>query len=107
MRRADFARRRLKLVQTRKQLQEKVAAAAEGLQSAAGAFQAALDDLKPFAVELDLRLKDGTMTGGPPAGLLPDTLEKRRQEHAAALGKIKDRLSEARGAVEAAAKSLD
>jgi small-conductance mechanosensitive channel len=104
---ADLARRRLKLAQTREQLQAKVAAAAEGLQSAAIAFQAALDDLKPFAVEIALRFKDGTLTGTRPAGLLPDTLEWKRKEHAAEQDRIKDRLSEARRSIEAATKSLD
>jgi small-conductance mechanosensitive channel len=104
---ADFATRKLKLTQSRKQLQESVAAAVEGLQSAAGAFQTALDDLKPFAVEIALRFQDGTMTGERPANLLPDALEKKRKEHAAALDRIKDRLTAARKAVEATAKSLD
>lgn len=105
--RAEFARRRLILAQTRKHLQEKAATAAEGLQSAAGAFQTALDDLKPFAVEIALRFQDGSMTGERPADLLPDAPEKRRKEHAAALGGIKDRLTAARKAVEATAKALD
>jgi hypothetical protein len=104
---ADFARQRLKLAQTREQLQVKVAAAVEGMQSTAGAFQTALEDLKPYAVEIALRFQDGTMTGARPAGLLPDALEKRRKELAAQQEKIKDRLSEARRSVEATAKSLD
>src|SRR5262249_11411699 len=85
---ADLARRRLNLAQTREQLQGKVAAAVEGMQSAAGAFQTALDDLKPFAVEIALRFQDGTMTGARPAGLLPDSLEKSRKELAAQQYKI-------------------
>jgi small-conductance mechanosensitive channel len=104
---ADFARRKLKLAQARKQLQEKVAEAADGLQAAAGAFQTALDDLRPFAVEIALRFQDGTMTGERPADLLPDALETKRKDHAAALEKIKDRLTAARKSVEATAKSLD
>jgi small-conductance mechanosensitive channel len=104
---AEFARRKLKLAQTRKQLQEQVATAAEESQSAASAFQTALDDLKPFAVEIALRLKDGTLTVEPPAALVPDALEKKRKAHTAALEKIKDRLTAARKSVEAAAKSLD
>src|SRR5262245_10843979 len=104
---ADFTKRRLKLVQTRKQLQAKVADAVEGLQSAADAFQAALDDLKPFAVEIALRFQDGTMTGARPAALFPDALELKRKERATEQDKIKDWLGEARRSVEATAKSLD
>src|SRR5262245_44114428 len=64
---ADFARRKQKLTQTRSRLQGKVATAIEEVQLAAGAFQTALDDLKPFAVEIALRFQDGTMTGTRPA----------------------------------------
>jgi small-conductance mechanosensitive channel len=104
---AEFARRRLKLAQTREQSQGKVATALEGLQAAAGAFQMALDDLKPFAVEISLRLKDGTMTGLRPDELLPDALRMKCKDHAAKQEKIKDRLSEARRSMEATAKLLD
>lgn len=105
--RADFAKQKLKLVQSRKQLQEKAAAAADGLQSAAGAFRAALDDLRPFAVEIALRFQDGTLAGPPTGNLLPETLAKKRKEHAAEEDKIRVRLADARRAVEAAAKSLE
>jgi small-conductance mechanosensitive channel len=104
---AEFAKRRLKLAQTREQLQGRVATAVEGLQAAAGSFQTALDDLKPFAVEIALRLKDGSMTGVRPDGFLPDSLGMKRRDHAAKQEKIKDRLSEARRSMEAAAKLLD
>src|SRR5262249_18870707 len=104
---ADFARRRLKLAQTREQLQGKVVAAAEGRQSAAIAFQAALEDLKPFPAEIALRLQDARMTGERPPGFLPDSLEKTRKEPATEQARIKDRLSEARRSIEATAKALD
>jgi small-conductance mechanosensitive channel len=104
---ADVARRKLKFAQTRKQLQGKVAAAVEGLQSAAGAFQTALDDLKPYAVEIALRFQDGTMTGSQPAGLSPDALAMKQKQLASAHDKITERLSEARRSLEATGKSLD
>jgi small-conductance mechanosensitive channel len=106
-RKADFARQKHKLTQIRKELQEKVAAGVESLQSAASAFQTALVDLKPYAVELDLRFKDGTMTGGRPNYLMPDSLEKTRLGYAVEQDKFKNRLTEARNAVEVAAKLLD
>jgi hypothetical protein len=104
---ADFARRRLKLAHTREQLEGRVAAAAEGLQSAAIAYQTALEDLKPFSVEIALRFEDGTLSGARPAGLLPDSLESKRKVLAAEHDGIKYRLSEARRSIEATAKALD
>ena len=102
-----FAKQKLKLTQTRKTLQEKVVAAVEGVQSAATAFQSALDDLKPFATEIELRFQDGTMSGARPMLLSPDALGKKRKELAAEQDKVKAKLTESRKAAEAVAKSLD
>jgi hypothetical protein len=67
----------------------------------------ALDDLKPFAVEIALRFQDGTLTGARPAGVLPDSLEMKQKDHSAEQVKIKNRLTEARRSLEATTKSLD
>jgi small-conductance mechanosensitive channel len=105
--RVAFAKQKLKLTQTRKTLQEKIVSAIEGVLSAATAFQATLDDLKPFGVEIELRFRDGTMSGERPALLLPEALAKKRTEVVAEQEKFKTKLTESRKAAEAAAKVLD
>jgi hypothetical protein len=57
----EAARARRKLAQPRKDRLNRVATELEAALSAAAAFLKALDDLKPFAVEIGLRLKDGTL----------------------------------------------
>src|SRR5262249_8026920 len=105
--RADFAKQKLKLTLARKALQERVATAIEGVQSASVAFQTTLDDLKPFAIELGLRVKDGTLTEDKlPAHLTAEALSKRRENLVAAQDKLKTKLTAARKADEVAAKLL-
>jgi small-conductance mechanosensitive channel len=105
--RVAFAKQKLRLTQARKTLQDKVVTAVEGVQSATLAFESALDDLKPFGVEIELRFQDGTMSGTRPPLLSPDALGKKRRELAAEQDKVKAKLVESRKAAEAVAKSLD
>jgi small-conductance mechanosensitive channel len=104
--RAEFAARKLKLTKAHKDLQERLATAVEGVQSAASAFQTALDELKPFAVEIELRFQDGTMTGALPVDLLPESQAKQQKALGGELERIKERLTQARKAVELAAKTV-
>lgn len=104
---AEFARQKLKLTQASKALQERVVGGVENAQSSATAFQATLDDLKPFAFEIELRYQDGTLSGKRSTLLQPESLVKKRQELIAEQDKLKVKLTETRKGVEAAAKTLD
>jgi small-conductance mechanosensitive channel len=103
--RADAARARLKLAQACKLLRERAAAGIEAVQSAASALQTALDELKPFALELDLRAKDGTLPADQvPPGLTAEALAEKRAELTAEQEKLYGRLVAVRTAVEADGK---
>src|SRR5581483_9236282 len=79
--RQEAAQQKLKLAQTRKELLDRVSAGIDACQSAAVAFLNALDDLKPYTIELGLRVKDGTLEAGKvPAAFSPDALEKKRKD---------------------------
>lgn len=108
-RKADFTRQKHKLTLAVKQLQSKVAAAVETLQFSVGAFQAAIDDLKPYAVEFDLRIKDNTFDGKIPIDtrLLPGSLALKRKEIVVGQDRLRDRLAEARRAIETTSKVLE
>ncbi len=103
---AAFAQQTLKLTQSRKLLQEQVATALEGVQSASSGFLATLDDLKPFALELKLRVDDGSLRAKLPAELQPDIIAQKRKDLVAEQDKFKDKLADARKAVEAVAKQV-
>jgi small-conductance mechanosensitive channel len=78
--RKDAAQRTLDLVRTQKQLLDRVTSGLEGCKSAALAFQNALDDLKAYALETELRVKDGTLAEDKvPDVLKPEFLQKKRQ----------------------------
>ena len=69
-------------MQTRKGLLDRLSAAVDAGQSAGVAFLNALDDLKPYAVEIGLRLKDGTLANTKvPPELSTEALEKRRKQN--------------------------
>lgn len=105
---AEFAKQKLKLTHARKLLQERSAGVVEAVQSASTGFAAVLDDLKPFALELSLRTKDGTLALSKlPEELQSVALEKNRKELAAEQDKFKDKLTNARKAVEADAKLVE
>lgn len=78
--RHEAARHKLQLVQARKGLLDRVSAALDAGRSAAVAFQGALDDLKPYAIEIGLRAKDGSMAADKVAPELTANLlaEKRK-----------------------------
>ena len=54
-------RQKLKLVQARKELLDRASSRAEAADSASLAFLQALDDLKSFTLEIELRVKDGSL----------------------------------------------
>src|SRR5262249_3366371 len=57
----DVANRKLKLVQSQKDLLGRVATAVEGCRATTVAFQNTLADLKAYALEAGLRVKDGSL----------------------------------------------
>jgi hypothetical protein len=79
--RLEAARQKLKRVQSRKDLLDRVAAGVDASRSAALAFLNALDDLKPYTIEIGLRVKDGSLTAAKvPPELSADALEKKRKD---------------------------
>src|SRR5262249_16296644 len=78
--RKDAAQSTLGLVKRQKLLLDRVTTDLEGCKSAALAFQNALDDLKAYALETGLRVKDGTLAEDKvPDVLKPAFLQKKRQ----------------------------
>jgi small-conductance mechanosensitive channel len=104
----DAARRRLKLVQAQKELLDRVTAALEACRSAGVAFQNALDDLKAYALEADLRVKDGSLAKDKlPDQLKADHLDKKKRELAHDLARLKAKAAEVRQGQEAIAGLLE
>jgi small-conductance mechanosensitive channel len=91
----DAVRRKLKLVQTQKELLDRVATVLEGCQLSAVAFQNALDDLKAYALESALRVKDGSLAEEKmPGRLKPDFLDKKQRELRDSLAGLKTKSAE-------------
>jgi len=106
--RQDEARHKLRLVQARKALLDRVSAALDASQSAAVAFLNALDGLKPYAVEIGLRVKDGSLAADKvPPELTADALEKKRKDLAADQVKRKRKAADARKDQAAVAGQLE
>src|SRR5262245_13776287 len=77
----DLAKRKLKLAGAQKELLDRVLAAIEGCRSAAGVFQNALHDLRAYALEADLRVKDGTLPDAKtPDALKASFLEQKKRD---------------------------
>lgn len=80
----EIARRQLKRLQSRKDLLDRVSAGLDTGQSAAIAFLNALDDLKPYTIEIELRIKDGSLDANKARPeLSSDALAKKRKDLAA------------------------
>jgi small-conductance mechanosensitive channel len=93
----DRAGRKLRLVQTQKELLDRVTAALEGCRSSALAVQNALDDLKAYALESGLRVKDGSLAEAKVPDLLKaDFLQKKRRELADDLRRLKTKAADLR-----------
>src|SRR5262249_61622558 len=105
-RREGGARHKLRLVQARKALLDRVSAALDASQSAAVALLNALDGLKPYAIEIGLRVKDGSLgTDKVPPELTADALEKKRKDLAA--DQVKRKAADARKDQAAVAGQLE
>jgi small-conductance mechanosensitive channel len=103
----EAARRHLKQVQSRKDLLDRVSAGVDGSRSAAVAFLNALDDLKPYTIEIRLRVKDGSLAADKvPPELSADALEKKRKELAAEQVKRQQKAADAPKAQAAVARQL-
>ncbi len=105
---------KLKLAQSQKSLLDRVTAAFDACKTAETAYFNALDDLRGYAVEIDLRIQDATLAANQaPAALLGDALSIRRSElnaaseerqrRAAALAKDQDSVNKT---VEEASKAM-
>jgi small-conductance mechanosensitive channel len=104
----DAVKHQLKLVQTQKELLDRITTQLEGCRSAAVAFQNALDDLKGYALESELRVKDGTLAKDKvPGGLKPDFLDKKRGELLDGLARLKKKTAGVRKGQEAVARLLE
>jgi small-conductance mechanosensitive channel len=104
----DAAKRKLKLVQTQKELLDRITTGLEECRSGATAFQNVLDDLKAYALEAALRAKDGSLAEDRvPAELRPGFREKKLAELADDLGRVKAKTAEVRRGQEAVAKLLE
>jgi small-conductance mechanosensitive channel len=104
----DAARRQLKLIQSRKELLDRVAAGLDTGKLTAVAFLNALDDLKPYTIEIGLRIKDGTLAADKiPHELSADALEKKRKDVAADQAKRQLTSADAPKAQAAVAKQLE
>jgi small-conductance mechanosensitive channel len=105
--RQELVRRKLNLVQTQKQLLDQVTTGLEGCRSAVVAFQNALDDLKAYALESSLRVKDGSLAGDKlPDGLKPEFLETKRRTLSDDLARLKTKSAEVQKGQEAVARLL-
>jgi small-conductance mechanosensitive channel len=106
--RLDRAGRKLKLVQARKGLLDRVSAGVDAGQSAAVAFLNALDDLKPDAIEIELRVKDGSLAAAKvPPELAPAALDQKRKDLAADQMQRQKKAAEAQKAQADVAKQLE
>jgi small-conductance mechanosensitive channel len=104
----DLVRRKLKLVQTRKERLDRVTVNLEACVSATVAFQNAIDDLKAYALECDLRVKDGSLAGDKvPAALKPGGLEKKQEQLIDELAGLKSKSAEVEKAQSAIGKLLE
>jgi small-conductance mechanosensitive channel len=104
----DVLNRKLKLVQSQKDLLGRVATGVEGCRAATVAFQNTLADLKAYALEAGLRVKDGSLAESMlPRELNPAFLEKKREELLAELARLQATAADAQKKQEALAKVLD
>jgi small-conductance mechanosensitive channel len=104
----DAARRQLKQIQSRKALLDRVATGVDAGKLASVAFVNALDDLRPYTIEIGLRIKDGSLAADKvPPKLSADILQKKRVEVAADQAKRQQKAADAPKAHAAVAKQLE
>jgi len=104
----DALNRKLKLVQSQKDLLGRVATGVERCRATTVAFQNTLADLKAYALEAGLRVKDGSLTESKlPRELQPAFLKKKREELLAELARLQATAADAQKKQEALAKVLD
>jgi small-conductance mechanosensitive channel len=104
----DAVNRKRKLVQSQKELLARVATGVEGCRATTVAFQNTLADLKAYALEASLRVKDGSLAKSMlPRELKPEFLEKKRDELVAELARLQGATVDVQKQQEALAKILD
>ncbi len=95
-------------VQARQELLNRVSTRLDDCQSAADSFLHALTELKPFMIEIGLRVNDGSLPADKiPLDLTPNTLEKKRKDVAADQVKRTQKAAEAPKIKAAVAEQLD
>src|SRR5262245_35601248 len=104
----DVLNRKFKLVQSQKDLLGRVATGVEGCRATTVAFQNTLADLKAYAFEAGLRVKDGSLAESMlPRELKPAFLKKKREELLAELARLQATAADTQKKQEALAKVLD
>jgi small-conductance mechanosensitive channel len=104
----EAAKRKLKLIQVQKDLLGRLSSALDAGQLAAVACLNALDDLKPYTIEIGLRVKDSSLAADKvPAQLTPESLDKKRADLAAGEVKRKQKAADAPKAQAKVAKQLE
>jgi small-conductance mechanosensitive channel len=104
----EAVRRQRQLVQAQKDLLDRLAVWLEACRSAAVAFQNALDDLKAYALESSLRVKDGSLAEAKVHAMLKaDLLEKKKRELGEELTRLKTKSADVQRGQEAVARLLD
>jgi small-conductance mechanosensitive channel len=100
----DAARQQVKRVQAQKELLDRQMTAVEACRAATVAFQNALDDLRPYALECVLRVKDGSLPEDRvPAPLKDDLVDKKKRELGDELARLKTKAADAQKGQEAVA----
>jgi small-conductance mechanosensitive channel len=104
----DKVRHTLKLVETQKALLGRVLGGIETCQSSAGAFQNVLDDLRAYAFEAKLRVKDGSLGEDKvPGDLKADVLDKKKRELHDDVARLSKKSADMQRGQEAVARLLD
>jgi small-conductance mechanosensitive channel len=103
--RRAVVRKKLKLVETQKELLDRVTTRLEGCRAAVVAFQNAQGDLKAYALECRLRVKDGSLAEDQvPAELTAKSREKKDRQLKDDLAKLQTKSAEVRKGQKAVAR---
>jgi small-conductance mechanosensitive channel len=104
--RQAVAQAALKRAQTRKDLLARVAGAIDAGQSAAVAYQNTLDELGPYAIEIGLRVRDGTLPANAAPELRTPVLTAKKKDLTEIRAGLKQKAEENPKALAAAAAQL-
>jgi small-conductance mechanosensitive channel len=104
----EMVKRKSKWVQNEKELLDRITTRLEEGRSATVAFQNTLEDLKGFALESALRVKDGSLTEDKvPAELKPPFLGKKKQDLLDGMARLRQRSAEVQKEQQQSARHLE